>query len=69
MAVVASGRAIATVPMWVADGLTHPGVIALPLRDAPHAETRLLWGSDATSGAVGSLVELASAWRRERGPG
>jgi DNA-binding transcriptional LysR family regulator len=69
VAVVASGRAIATVPMWVPDGLTHPGVIALPLRDAPHAETRLVWRSDATSRAVRSLVELARAWTRERGPG
>src|SRR4051812_3913127 len=38
--VIAAGRAIGTVPTWIADGLAHPGVIALPLRDGPHVRTR-----------------------------
>src|SRR5690349_1667800 len=39
IAVVAEGRAIATVPAWVAGGLSHPGVVAVPLREAPQART------------------------------
>lgn len=31
--VIAAGRAIGTLPTWMADGLAHPGVIALPLRE------------------------------------
>jgi DNA-binding transcriptional LysR family regulator len=60
--VVAAGRAIATVPAWVASGLAHPGVVALRLRDGPQAATRLIWSSDDNSPAVLSLVELAIAW-------
>lgn len=60
--VVASGRAIATVPEWVAGGLAHPGVVALPLHDGPRATTRLLWGSDDDRPIVARLVELAAAW-------
>jgi DNA-binding transcriptional LysR family regulator len=44
--VVAAGRAIATVPAGVANGLAHPGVVALPLRDGSPVQTRLLWHSD-----------------------
>jgi DNA-binding transcriptional LysR family regulator len=65
--VVASGRAIATVPAWVASGLAHPGVVALPLRDGPQAATRLIWGSDDNSPAVLSLVQLATAWTHNGG--
>jgi DNA-binding transcriptional LysR family regulator len=68
--VVASGRAIATVPEWVASGLPHPGVVSLPLVDGPQVATRLLWSSDENCPVVASLVELATAWtgqRRENG--
>jgi DNA-binding transcriptional LysR family regulator len=64
--VVASGRAIATIPHWVAAGLAHPGVITLPLRDGPRATTRLVWRSGDSSPAVLSLVDLAKAWTRHR---
>ncbi|MEA2294961.1 MAG: hypothetical protein QOE86_2600 [Solirubrobacteraceae bacterium] len=60
--VVAAGRAIATVPTWVANGLPHPGVLALPLRDGPPVTTRLVWRSDDDRPAVGALVDLAIAW-------
>jgi DNA-binding transcriptional LysR family regulator len=62
LAVVASGRAIATVPDWIANGLSHPGVVALPLRDGPRVETRLVWRSRDDRPVVRSLVELAAAW-------
>lgn len=62
--VVASGRAIAIVPEWMARGLPHPGVIALSLRDAPRATTRLVWRSDERNPVVLSLAELAAAWTR-----
>jgi DNA-binding transcriptional LysR family regulator len=60
--VIASGRAIGTLPAWVADGLAHPGVISLPLRGAPKARTCLVWRSGDNRPAVRSLVDLASAW-------
>ena len=60
--VVAAGRALATVPLWAANGLPHPGVIALPLRDGPAVSTSLVWRSDDETPAVRSLVELARAW-------
>jgi DNA-binding transcriptional LysR family regulator len=62
--VIASGRAIGTIPASVADGLAHPGVISLPLRDAPLARICLVWRSGDDRPAVHSLVELASAWTR-----
>lgn len=64
--VVASGRAIATVPEWVASGLPHPGVVWLRLRDAPQVATRLLWWADDDGPVVASLVELAMAWTGDR---
>ena len=60
--VVAAGGAIATVPLWAANWLPHPGVIALPLRDGPAVSTSLVWRSDDETPAVRSLVELARAW-------
>jgi DNA-binding transcriptional LysR family regulator len=60
--VVATGRAIATAPTWVATGLPHPGVIALPLRDGPEVRTRLVWRSDDDNQLVLSLIDLAAAW-------
>lgn len=62
--VVASGRAIVTVPDWVATGLAHPGVVALPLHDGPRVQTRLIWRSEDNSPVVLSLVQLATAWTR-----
>jgi DNA-binding transcriptional LysR family regulator len=62
--VIASGRAIGTLPAWAAEGLIHPGVISLPLRGAPQARTCLVWRSGDDRPAVRSLIELASAWTR-----
>jgi DNA-binding transcriptional LysR family regulator len=63
--VIAAGRAIGTLPTWIADGLAHPGVIALPLRDAPHVRTRLVWHSHTDNPIVDALVDLATAWTRD----
>jgi DNA-binding transcriptional LysR family regulator len=60
--VIAAGRAIGTLPTWVADGLAHPGVIALPLRDGPPVRTCLVWHSHAHNPAVDALLDLAIAW-------
>jgi DNA-binding transcriptional LysR family regulator len=62
--VVAAGRAIATLPASAANGLAHPGVIALPLRDGPHVRTRLVWRSTDDKAIVGSLIDLATDWTR-----
>jgi len=64
--VVAAGRAIATVPDWVASALAHPGVIARPLKDAPPVTTRLVWRESEEHPFVPRLVELAAAWARDR---
>jgi DNA-binding transcriptional LysR family regulator len=65
--IVASGRAIATLPAWTAGGLTHAGVVTLPLRDGPIVETRLIWRSDDDNPTLAALVDLARHWTRERG--
>lgn len=62
--VIATGRAIGTAPAWIADGLAHPGVIALPLRDGPHVRTRLVWPSHPANPIVDALVDVATAWTR-----
>jgi DNA-binding transcriptional LysR family regulator len=62
--VVAAGRAIATVPVWVANGLNHPGVVAMPLSDGPRVTTCLVWRDDDDNPALGALVDLATAWTR-----
>jgi DNA-binding transcriptional LysR family regulator len=62
--VIAAGRAIGTLPTWMADGLAHPGVIALPLRDGPHVRTRLVWDSHRDNPLVDALLDLATAWTR-----
>jgi DNA-binding transcriptional LysR family regulator len=72
LALVVSGRAIATVAGWVADGLAHPGVIAVPLVDGPSVATRLVWRSDDDRPVVRALRDLALAWtagRRRNGGG
>jgi DNA-binding transcriptional LysR family regulator len=63
--VIAAGRAIGTLPTWMADGLAHPGVIALPLRDGPHVRTRLVWHSHHDNPIVDALLDLATAWTRD----
>ena len=65
--VIAAGRAIGTLPTWMADGLARPGVIALPLRDGPPVRTRLVWHSHPDNPIVDALVDLATAWTRDRG--
>ena len=60
--VVAAGRAISTLPTWMADGLAHPGVIALPLSDGPLVRTRLVWRPHSDNPIVDALVDLATAW-------
>jgi DNA-binding transcriptional LysR family regulator len=60
--VVVAGRAIATVPDWVASALAHPGVVALPLKDGPPVSTCLVWRDDEENRLVLDLVELAAAW-------
>ena len=61
--VVARGPAIVTVPAWMADGLPHPGVVALPLVDGPDVATRFVWrAADDGDPAVAALVDLATAW-------
>ena len=64
IAVVAAGRAIATVPAWVAGGLSHPGLVAIPVRGAPQARTSLVWRSSADDPLIRGLVDLAAAWVR-----
>ena len=63
---VAAGRAIATVPDWVATGLPHPGVVALPLTDGPPVTTCVVWRDDEENPSVLRLVELAAAWTPDR---
>jgi DNA-binding transcriptional LysR family regulator len=64
--VVVAGRAIATVPDWVASALAHPGVVALPLKDGPPVTTCLVWRDDEENPFVLRLVELAAAWGCDR---
>jgi DNA-binding transcriptional LysR family regulator len=61
LSVVASGRAIATIPATIAGRLPHPGVIAIRLTDGPPVETRLVWRSGEDTAIVHSLIELATA--------
>jgi DNA-binding transcriptional LysR family regulator len=64
---IAAGRAIWTMPTWMADGLAHPGVIALPLRDGPPVRTRLGWHSNHDNPILELLLDLAAAWTRDGG--
>jgi DNA-binding transcriptional LysR family regulator len=56
---LAAGRAIGTFPTALADGLTHPGVVWLPLIDGPAVTTRLVWRDEAPSEPLRSLIEIA----------
>jgi DNA-binding transcriptional LysR family regulator len=60
IAVVAAGRAVATIGASLVDGFPHPGLVALPLEDGPRVETRLVWRSGDPNPAVHHLVDLAS---------
>jgi DNA-binding transcriptional LysR family regulator len=64
---VASGAAIATVPASICGGLPHPGVVTVPLRDAPAVPTRLVWRSDDDNPLVDALVDLAGDMTRDLG--
>ena len=60
--VIAAGRAIGILPSSMGDGLAHPGVIALPLRDGPPVRTRLVWHSNHDNPILEALLDLAAAW-------
>ncbi len=66
LALVVSGRAIATVAGWVPDGLAHPGVIAVPLVDGPRVATQLVWRSGDDTPIVRAFLGLARTWTGER---
>ena len=68
LAVIAAGRAIGTLSTSIADGLAHPGVIALPLRDGPPVRTRLVMRSNDDNPIVDALLDLATAWTRDGRP-
>ena len=51
----------------MADGLAHPGVIALPLRDGPPVRTSLARRSNHDNPILEALVDLATAWTRDGG--
>jgi DNA-binding transcriptional LysR family regulator len=57
---VASGEAIATISGPVSNGLSHPGIVSIPLTDGPLVSTRLVWRSDDDNPDVQLLVELAA---------
>jgi DNA-binding transcriptional LysR family regulator len=59
---IASGAAIGTVPEWAANGLHHPGIVSVALRDGPSVATRLVWRSDDDDPIVRALIDLAAAW-------
>ena len=52
---------MATAPAWVADGLAHPGAIALPGRDGRPVRTRATWSSDDDAPIIHSLMGPALA--------
>jgi DNA-binding transcriptional LysR family regulator len=62
VAVVAAGRAVATMPEWVTGGLSHPGVVTVPIVDAPEVQTCLLWRGDDEREEVTAVVGLATVW-------
>jgi DNA-binding transcriptional LysR family regulator len=62
--VVAGGRAIATLAASIADGLPHPGVVAVELRDGPPVATRLVWRTKDENPIIYSLINLAREMTR-----
>lgn len=57
--IVASGRAITTVPAIVAVPFAHLGISAIPLTDAEPAVLELVWPEGAATPLVKALIELA----------
>jgi DNA-binding transcriptional LysR family regulator len=57
--IVASGRAVTTVPELVAVPFGHLGIRAIPLTDAEPAVLTLVWPQGAPTPLVASLVETA----------
>jgi DNA-binding transcriptional LysR family regulator len=57
--IVASGRAITTVPEIVAVPFAHLGIRAIPLVDAAPAVLMLVWPEGAATPLVAALAELA----------
>ena len=57
--VVASGRAIVTSPARLAAAFPHPGIVAVPLVDAPQVALALVWRAEHQNPLVDALVELA----------
>ena len=62
LAAIASGAAIGTVPEWAVNGLNHPGVVSVALRDGPSVATRLVWHANDDNPVVRALIDLAAAW-------
>jgi DNA-binding transcriptional LysR family regulator len=58
---VAAGQAVATCPASMVAGLSHPGVVALPLVDGPLVETALVWRAGERHPLVDTLIDLAAA--------
>lgn len=58
--IVASGRAITTVPAIVAVPFAHLGIRAIPLLDAAPAVLTLVWPEGAATPLVEALVDLAA---------
>jgi DNA-binding transcriptional LysR family regulator len=65
--VVADGCVIATTAATIANGLAHPGVVALPLVGGPSVATRLVWRTEAEHPALGHLIDLALAMTTDGG--
>jgi DNA-binding transcriptional LysR family regulator len=57
--VVASGRAIVTVSQNMVGGFAHPGLVAVPLVDAPPASVALVWRTREPNPLVEALIHLA----------
>jgi DNA-binding transcriptional LysR family regulator len=56
---LAGGHAIATFPASLADGLSHPGVVAVPLVDGPPVRTMLVWRGGEEHEVVEHLLDIA----------
>jgi DNA-binding transcriptional LysR family regulator len=57
--IIASGRAITTVPEIVAVPFSHLGIRAIPLVDADPAVLTLVWPAGATTSLVAELADMA----------
>jgi DNA-binding transcriptional LysR family regulator len=67
--IVASGRAITTVPEIVAVPFAHLGIRAIPLIDAEPAVLMLVWPDGAATRLVADLVALARVVYQHEAPG